>query len=95
MESSNEWSSWCAHLGCLALDTPRLVHEDIRATTHCNLPRCLINSDRLELFGVVDVNGLKNCLRTAEDDQRVARYVRLRLTRVKVSEQDKLEADEL
>ena len=70
-----------AHLESLALDAVRLVHEDIRTTTHSNPPRCLVKGYGLEFIGIVDVNRLKECLRSAEDYQRMAGDVRLLMTR--------------
>ena len=70
-----------AHLESLALDAVRLVHEDIRTTTHSNPPRCLVKGYGLEFIGIVDVNRLKECLRAAEDYQRMAGDVRLLMTR--------------
>jgi hypothetical protein len=61
-----------AHLECFALDAVWLVHEDIGAAANSNPPRGLVKCYSFEIFRIVDVDRLKESLRTAEDDQRVA-----------------------
>lgn len=74
-------NSGYAHLQSLALDAVRLVYEDIPSSAHSNLPRSLVKSYSFELIGIIDVYRLEECLRTAEDNQRVAGDVRLLMTR--------------
>jgi hypothetical protein len=50
------------------LNAVRLVYEDIRPSTHSDLSRSLVKDYSLELFGIIDVDRLKERLGTAEDD---------------------------
>lgn len=49
-----------------------LINKNIRSSTNRDLPRSLINSNRLECLGVVNVNRLEELLWTAEDYQCMA-----------------------
>jgi hypothetical protein len=60
------------------LDTVRLVDENVRSTTHSNFPRSFINRHSLECLGLVHIDGLKEGLRTGEDNKRMPGNVHLR-----------------
>lgn len=63
-----QWKSKHAHLESLAREAVRVVHEDIRATTHSNPSRGLFKGYSFDFIGIIDVNRLEERLRTAEDD---------------------------
>lgn len=65
------------YLQGLAFEAIWLIHKDIRSPTHSNLTRSLIKSYRFKGVRIIDVDRLKQGLRAAENDQRVAGDVRL------------------
>jgi hypothetical protein len=77
-----------AHLQCFTLDAVWLINEHIRATTNGDSPRSLVDRYGFKDIGIVDVDRLEECLRTAEDDQRVAGDVCLLSARARVSDKE-------